>query len=462
MSYETDGIYVGNCYRGNALAYVFYSDAIMGVWSTNLLTLTPPYELYPNPVAVGDYLWIGVLYPPSQTGGTFSNVIFDITSPSTAQFDVWYYDDLFIALPIVEFADRTDNFSVVGQSSIAFRPVIGWKPQTRNGILARWIFRQCTVGGLPPIVKNHPYTANTPYVETNKLLGDIDGEGKLEITRQFYSCASRTFVGRRNIDRGDDFSAYLNFGDGLNPLGVTNSVTAPAGYFYSPTAPNGSYISRLMAIGDSHVHIATITISPPYSYQYMGNFMVFLRFESVDGVEVKTVISIGNRSNVIYNPSYRLLQGAAPTGWNIYSYGVINIPTVIDHAAYIYFDFYCNSSVADFILLADLILLPADELFIEMYKREDGIAIDNTKNYKHTLDSLTMKKRLTIEERDESGNLTEYMRYFSASPLKYGANSKYRYWFLFCTDEYEVSRAESLAKVKFNHQSNYFSMRGDR
>ena len=462
MSYETDGIYVGNCYRGNALAYVFRSDVAMAVWSRNLLTVTPPYVLYPNPVAVGDYLWIGVLYPPSQTGGTFSNVIFDITFPSTAQFDVWYYDELFISVPLGEFADRTGNFNVVGQSSIAFRPQTGWSSQTRNGVSAYWIFRQCTVGGLPPIVKNHPYTANTPYVETDELLGDTDGEGKLEITRQFYSCANRTFVGRRNIDRGNDFSAYLNFGDGLNPLGITSSVTAPATYRYSPTVTNGSFIQRVVMIGDNHVHLATITISPPYSYQYMGNFMVFLRFQSVEGVEIKTVISIGNRSNVIYNPPYKLFQGVIPFGNKLYSYGVINIPTIIDHAAYIYFDFYYNSSVNDAISLVDLILLPADELFIEMYKREDGLAIDNTKDYKHTLDSLTMKKRLTIEERDESGNLTEYMRYYSASPLKYGANSKYRYWFLFCTDEYEASRGDSLAKVKFNHQSNYFSMRGDR
>lgn len=465
MSYETEGVYVSNCYRGNGLAAIFHRDSMGFAFSGNLLNAAPPYPLFPNPVNIGDLLYIGIAFP-TEANGLFSNVIFDISHPSTAQFDVWTYG-VFLT-PFPDSVNRTGNFDVPGLVSLSFTQVstaAGWLPEKVRDVYGLWIRRRCIAAGLPPVVKNRPYTVGTPYIETDELDGDTDALGKIEIKRQFYSCGSRTIIGRRNVSRGNDFSAYINLSRNLNPPGVTVDVNAPQSVFQAETdSTNGEVVYYNALIGDTDHEICTITIDSEYANQYTGKFLFMLRFVTVTpaaaGFYMKMVISTGNIENIIFNPQYKRLLGLHR--YTIFNYGIAEIPSFKDAVAPIYIRFYATSNVNEGVQMSDLILLPADELLLDTYKGIDNIAIDNAKDYKLTIDSLHSKERLSSIMRDENGLLNEYMRIVSSNPVKIGEGNKYRYWFHSSDTLYDGSRIEGLSQVKFNHTSRYLSMRGER
>lgn len=271
------------------ISHVYRFDA-SGSTYTALHSLTPPFDLLPNPLGNGDILYLGSATSLTNSG-PFSNAIFDIGVATDQNMVTSYeyfngatWEDLGDFGPNV--IDNTNEFRNTGVNSMSWGQPSDWAANDPGmGVTAYWMrFRILTTGGatVTPTQQNRKiYSSTWNYIEVDEdqLPGDLPCITKHVITQHGRedgdeAAAYRIFMGLRSVARGEDFGSIWNASDEQQPTGVTFSGPSISDSTFYPTGR----IADTTAIDSSGNSLGLWTVDETYSNQYLGRFRVLLSF----------------------------------------------------------------------------------------------------------------------------------------------------------------------------------------
>lgn len=328
-----DIAYITNYHLYRRITHIFHYDAGTFSFGPNLVGTAGPITVFPAPAA-GDRLWIGIA-AGAPYGEEFNNLIWDVASP---------LQDMSIDVQTgagVTILDQDCRDNTNSSSPMFPQPLTGtlgntginnivWDQQhdptlmVVNGINGYWIrYEVAAIGGAPvsPIVNQMPYHCPWPYIEIDA--DDIGGdEAALVLLRMRNQSemdnvppvgqTGRILAGVRSIDRGDDFTAYLNCGDFDEIPGQTNTLGANTAFVASPIgflicSPR---IARYLPIANPEAMADRVIISldQTISGQFAGQYHAYLRpwmttwgGASVYVYNFRIGVQNGVRGQVLYN-----------------------------------------------------------------------------------------------------------------------------------------------------------------
>lgn len=468
--------YIANKHNYSELHYAFYYDASSGIYSANIIGAALPAKLLPGTPAAGDLLYIGTDTSLADTG-PFSSVVFDLVAGSDfiAQFEFYSSDGggtwVVMAGP---FHDDTASLQNSGVCSFNFPPPPTWITTTVNGITGYWIRLNVTdVGGAPvgPQQQNRDlYTATTPYITIDdaQLPGDLPALLRAWLDNKSGAYTGRVFIGARQIDRGADFTAYLNCADEQNPAFVTVSISARCAYANSITAPTGRVVTFTPGGPAVMANRVTFTIPASYTPQWMGRYRAFVRVsESTTTGDYQYRLLVYLNYSLVWQSQTATANTAQP--FQAVDLGLITIPdvrTTGDEAYRILLRVQASAALGTGTLnFIDLILLPVDEWFGQFDVVPATQPMDNSEYL--DVDSISSQKVLITATGREQGTNEIDMIFMPivSGPAQLFVNADTKLWFLVenYTDSGRLDAyPHTLHRAKFERQARYYSLRGDR
>jgi len=490
-------VYIANHRSVANLTHVFRYDSSAGTYSGNLLDETLPYALLPDPPAVDDCIYFGIDDSISDSGA-FSSLVFDIMTAGIGYAGQWEYFDFTNSTPSWEPLSKLypiDNtnqngaetgiaFDTMGVNSVHWFPIyeceiIGgttWSSTAVNGVNGMWVRYRVTSGGTSaPIQQNrNPYTITWPYIEiaADEIGGDIDALLKLSFYNE--SCyggpcdypdkrpCSKIFMGSRKMSRGEDFTAYINLSNEQNPSNISVTLGSDAS-FEDETSTCNRYIpgDYSVKIDGNATTTVTVTIGAPLANDYIGTYHLFLRGNQPAEATTTRI------SATVYIMSYQelrtsVLRTELEHFWpNIVDLGIVTIPEIgpLDSIT-----FEINVETTDYhsINLHDLILLPIDELSIELYQADpqvDGWVADQL--------HLGRKDLSGIESIHAVADNISYPRHGIQALLKDTANNTViGFWTIISNHEFAVCPNERvrfwfLLLQRYGYDPTYYSHYAD-
>jgi hypothetical protein len=333
----------------------------------------------------------------------------------------------------------------------------------------------------------YPYAISWGSVATDSdsVLGDLEALGRMRVRDYDMFNITNMYIGRRAINRGEDFSAFLNCSDDQMAPGQSVTLVAAGTSFQdayiSPTtrcvqwAPGGIV---------APTNIFYITIDAAHANQYVGMYRVFMRFyqSNLPAAEhefMMLAMAFGNLSNEVWYSDKKDTRYEAATQTStmgLCDLGVITIPprglsmNSLDMGA-LYFKIYANEYVvAGFThKYYDLILLPYDEMYLQpIFNLEYQYNVNP--GYIGDIDSmgvLALKERnilSTYPITDQVSSVTVLGKMNAGNPLQLRQNTASKYWMMNTHARGAIYLNTRIAthRVKLNHATRYLGMRGNR
>jgi len=510
-----DEVYIANKHNKAQITNVHYWNG--AAWSPNLMGAALPFDLLPNPVTNQHLVVFGIDSTVADSG-PFASLVFDlaraITDTTTIQ---WRYSDVSGADPNgwapLTVQDNTNQdglmtgiaFDTLGVNSVHWIQPSGWLVQSPTiggvalGVTGLWVCADVDAAagtGVPPQEQNRDvYTITWPCIEVAaaQVLGDIPALARVRVHNQSDADFNATTdpllgaesirVGLRSMDRGADFSAYINLAQEQNPVGISAAEDDPTTSFATDLqyAPSGECI-RFQPGGviDPARECIQITFSAAIWAQYYGKYHVFIRARQVGGnagdmsvymrltqgvVNLGTAFWIGETgyTEVVGTP-YPLDCGRVvfPIG------GVSPVESYYPPVLHLYLR-NTNAAATD-LYLYDVILLPVDEwgaeFVVSQYGGNAQLGGDRSPFYHGVLDIDSMsypKLRLSAQVRmDQNDQILFPWRCISNNAASLRKNTRQRLWF------YMVNYVDTVSHLAYGHSltvtdnERYLSMRGDR
>ena len=496
---EEDGIeaFIRNAHVRAAITQIWHVDTSTGNWTGNLAE-EDAYELLPNPVENGDFLYIGI-DDASQFYGPFNNVVFDLDAVGVSIGGQWAYSAWWAPLDI---HDGTLLLNTTGICAVTFpiAAVNDWVPAVVHGITAYW-FRFQVIGApgnpQPPVQQNRPvYTTNWAYTEFEaanvpgdvpalaRILNVVAGEGQTTGTTVGMMPA-RVLLALRSKDRGADFVPFFNFGDPSVPgvvgaqaqIGVTPAVGAQGTQSTASQRQQGVQVTGQNTIIDTWQPVQSWAIAQAYAPQYYGTYRVFFRGKCIAhaGTTLKTRVHFSMASGIF--ATTKEIDWIHDT-WNnkLYDLGSMILPpyapahaTDLPRTALTITVQQYTSNIADSMFYYDLIILPVDEKVVEAITSPPGMsALTFTVTSRLLFDSTTTLKTGTLRTLalDDNGAVTGYWRPISAGPAWFQVNANQRLWMLsewyYAASSVWWSSHETHLKILLKRIARYQSLRGSR
>jgi len=455
-----DIVYTVNKQNLANITHAYHYDATApGTWSANLIGLGLPFDLLPNPIQVGDYVFFGIDTTVADSG-PFNNLVFDIGTAGTVYTGVWKYQN--VALPggpgwaALTVLDNTAAFFNTGVNSVHWEPPDAWEENIVHGITGWWVVFEVTgAGGVVPEQQTRDiYTTTWPGVnlESDIVEGDIPALSRVIVRNQsdvdlgvtppeLY--ANRIVMGLRSVSRGADFSAFLNAADEQYPTGVTFLTYSPGGSTTTieeaPRAPTGKYTQVLNADASWELYMQW-PILAAQSYQYYGKYRVFVRGMQINGASgdilIRLRIGMGTTGGEL--PTTVAKPFLTTTDFEVLDLGNILIPpsSMMSGSDRVTINLrlqgYGNAAT-DFAIY-DLILMPVDEWagdFLDTSKSA-SVAVGSRGDAGHYLDvdSITFPKEMIKSlVRDSGDQVRGAYQPIVASRAILQANAAQRLWF---------------------------------
>lgn len=377
------------------ITHVFVYDASAASFSANKHGGALPYDLLPAVPAVGDILYIGINSALANSG-PFGSAIFDLGVAPGGTYAIEYWNGAAWAsfggdglIGGLLFHDYTEGFLITGVNGIFFGHPSNWATTAVNGVTGYWIRFRLTAAAPanPPTQQNRQiYSAIQPFAEivAAQVGGDIPALAKFDVLNMYDTSIGsgagpdNVIFATRSVDRGDDFTAYINLSDEQNPTGITVSAAAGSGsiaafiyaptgraYFYNPAAYPGS-------------NTVTVTIDSAIADQYVGRYYAMLRGVTTSGVSGDSTISVvagaTNEGGAI-KAQYMSVGGIDGPGSSVFFYtlelGTIDIPYTVSPKDIEFEITITSTGGTPDVYLIDLILVPVDEYVA----RIDGVNI---------------------------------------------------------------------------------------
>ena len=468
-----------------AITDAYRFDATGSTWSGNLIGSGTPYLLYPEPVATGDFLYIG--NSGVETDGPFCSAIFDMGSRiddgdwsvSTPQ----YYTGAAWA-NVSGVGDETDDFATQNVSAVSWELPSDWAKANLNGLFGGgapnvngwWIRFPVVVSSAPtdsPEQKNSDiYTANVSGVTipSGTVSGDIGAIGAIT-SRQINGAYDSMLVGSRFLSDGDPFVPFIHTTNNVhNHAGIT--VSGDGSDTSSPTWPSGEY--RSGTIDASTPHTITITLDDSVASYYAGRFralcVVGIDVTDEDDVYVTLSYKINDVDISISNSRRQIKYGDANAGEpNTIDVGEVNISQDPGNVSQIIFDILVSAEAEDKYRLYALILLPADgDMFLDSSNPATGIGSKHV-GWGADLAASRLTDRLTVDHisspvsglksfvTSASGNISANYVTSTPSGVVYPIGES-ALWFVFYNREpYSVGGGGNEERVTGPHITNAIS-----
>ena len=490
--------YVANKRNTANITHIFWYDASVPAFSPNLMHAALPYNLLPVVPAVGDIVYFGI-NTAWVDSGPFCSLVFDI---GTAQVDLtiaWEYSAGWAALTVQDNTDAGglmtgQAFDTTGENSVHWQHPGAWATAVVNGVTGYWVRARVTGIGAapsPPTQQNSDvYSIVWPYVEAqaDAIGGDIPAMAGFTMTNESFTTAgagdlhfSRVLCGLRSYDRGDNFSAYLNFADEQNPPDVSVTAAGLSGGTIDPdiTTPTGRRCTWTSGGVSALAFRFGIIIDPPTLTDFYGTYHVFFRGRQVGGaagdIEIQlTFDATMPVTGVVYTMfTTPLVAFDSVNDWQVLDFGKVTIPSTVLNTSRplggLRIGVYASNTnaAAPNMYGYDLILLPVDEWAADYApptyaggsRFEWGEYLDvDTFDYKVGHRSIV---------RDSMAN--DYVRIIY-SPLSNGptilqANSRQRLWFFGMVRSIATPWAAKPYHghiVAVSKNQRYITMRGTR
>jgi hypothetical protein len=382
---DCTGIIMSNEDKFNDVGTVqFYDDSLAAYTVLNGTAL--PWTLFPAIPAVDDILYIACNI---STAAPFAQLIFNLTTVMINATLVWEYYDGAGWTALASMVDKTGDLTYLGQNAMHFLPSDDWATFAVNGVTAYWIRIRISVaaGAITPPVQDvaEIQVGNRPYIDITSI-PESDASCKLRVRITPNGASAPTwpggeidqfaidevFISSRSLSRGTDFTPYINLAGGGVPTGIT---ITPVGTIdlVLVTSPTGVTLQYAPAGVEVETDRIVITLSAPIIEQYQGKFRAMLRRFSVDSPEnisyrLRVATNITGSTPAFYQTD--LIVDTADLDHRVVDFGVIDLtppPGTVYENLYIVIS--TDTLDACEVLYEDLILLPADEMFIHAYQR---------------------------------------------------------------------------------------------
>ena len=485
--------YVANQDNKANITHMYHYDTSAGVFSTNLMTAALPYNLLPDPMGVGDILYIGCETALLDSGPFFS-AIFDYLGSVTGIEIIWeYYDAAGAVWSVVNSLEWDDTTYPPATLLYSFDPQrqgsrsVWLRPRTTNtglytlvigamNITGYWIRGRITAVPTttpPPIQTNrYPFSVTWSGVKVPKesAPGDTPGEIQLQLDNLFYGNAGNPgivglYIGSRSLDRGEDFQPYLNFADEQNPAGAACTlVSASASFqthFCSPTGRELQWAPA--AVIATWTDIAYISLTSPLAEQYWGDYVVFARYRTINAGRIYLRLQLvagtttGGRVFTSESPQYTAASFDSdrdfktmriPYGYNYYRIYLQGITTT-------------NTVQLN---IMDLVLIPTDEshFYTNFYNRLSTAAPTSAYNSNYflinELDDLKPELDVTKMCRgyDDANTQERWSNKTIAPFIQSFADQKIYFYPYFTYPQYR----RPILRVSPRYSGNYLMMRG--
>lgn len=493
-------VYVGNKRNEANLTDIYTWSAANG-FSANLMDAALPFDLIDDvgvAPQINDYIAFGVDTALADSG-PFMSLVFDIGTAQTGHTLTWeYWNGAWVALPTHDNTATAQPLDTTGVSSVHWSPLasllaIDWVALALNGITAYWVrLRVTAVPGplVTPIQQNRDaYSIVWPYteVQAGEIPGNLAAQAQIELAVQSHEDGggatvdalyfNRLVAGLRTVERGSDFTAYLNAADEQNPVGLTVTLTAASGattFQTAPEAPSGRAVrfSNLFVIPmDDRIIFSFDTSLAPH---YYGTHRAFVRYSSAVGAppgtfltELRVTYGAGG-GDIIQPEQFSTADGE----WVIIDFGKIDIPGrgAITTSDAMTFEIAIRAEITVAVvsvLFYDLILIPMDEWAADLTDVvndadstiEEGRLLD--------IDSLVNPKAfLRALSRDVSTNeVTGNYLAVKNGPAMLHQASQQRLWCLAMRSDGAgssrwLSEGAIASKIQINRNAQYLGPRG--
>jgi hypothetical protein len=506
-------VYVSNKHNLAQLTHAFHYDNSTGIYSANLIGAALPVAFLPAVPAANDAVYFGITDAHPTMYGPFNSVVFDIgTAQAQITTIVWeYYDGVGAAwAAIASYRDNTnadgaetgDPFDTTGVNSFHFKPIdaVGsrWGLFAINGVSAYWIRARVTVVGgapTPPTQQNRDfYTVVTPYVDTlaAQVPGDITALAELIAegqSGQDHTIAGQTVVyaGLRIYDKGSEFSAYINLSDVQNALTIPVTVNGGTCVFGNDREAATGRIANVAHAGAAvEAWACYATIPSSLADDYTGSFRCFLRGRATFGapwdLRMRLKICSGTYTNVVNQTRPVAPISGGGTVIELLDFGKITLPGLASDTGEVYKNIILRidsqAIAAGSIRLFDIILIPADECFLESraISPPDSAAvgaIDNQTKLRYDsttgewrklkMDSLIPRRMIKTDIIQQAGTMLAAWDAKITGSLMWQPNERQRWWFLQSdVNPGYQSLMHDVLSVQGWKVSRYLSMRGAR
>jgi hypothetical protein len=482
-------VYIGTKRNDANLTDVYVDDG--GVFGPNLMDAAPPFNLLPAVPVVNDAIYFGIDTTLANSG-PFASLVFDIGTAGagyTAAWEIW--TGAWVALAVQDNTNADGAMTGIaldttGVNSVHWKQPSGWVTTAVNAITGYWV--RLRVTGIPgaltaPTQQNRIiYSITWPYVEVQSTAvgGDIHALSSIEadnrsdsLTLNLYQ--SRVVIGLRSLDRGDDFTAYINLADEQNPTNLNVVLGAGPIFANNVISPTGRVVQFTTgATGTERLRV-TAYLTHPLVLDYYGQYHIYVRMKQTSGAanSIEFHIRLENDARQYFRSESVFLETL--NDWEILDFGVIQIPSrpIEDfEEQLIGIKIYSTDPAAAGVDLYDIVLIPVDEWAIDTsditdYNTKSSIGRQNTRG----------PLKLRIESIKDKTNIVSVLLSVATDLVSSSwisipngrsilqANSDQRLWFLSFrgvtgTDEL-YSNPYTADRVLLYRNQQYWSMRGD-
>lgn len=476
-----DEVYVSNKTAFSNITHLFHYN---GSSYVNLQFGTePPYELLGSAAATNKAAYFGSQTSDANVpGGPFSSVVFDLTQGAKNLAVVWeYYNGSTWATLTVQ--DNTDQFRNEGVNSVSWTVPTAWATTSVNGVTGYWVRARTSsvsAGSQVPIHNNrYVYATLLPYVEINEdaVRGDLPALARIKWTNRASFGVERMICGLRSVDRGQNFSAFINISDVQAPFGLTITKGTHAGVDWQTDkqAPTGRSLLLSYSDGDdlnAWNDLATITFSTTVARDYYGYFRAMLRcyYNNADANawNLRLQLRIGSggtryTTKTIYPTTLSQFEILDFEQITISNRQVSSLVGTLSDQMQIVVQGYCDT-VSRPITLYDLVLLPVDEWALDAIVPETnstGTPEVATYNYLDIDSIANPKVNISVANRNSAGLIVSQYQAINNGPVILQKNVTQRYWFLGMTHEnFWKANPEIIGSVQVFKQQQYLGFRG--
>jgi hypothetical protein len=486
-----NSVYIGNKHNTGAITHAYYYDysagglaydVPAGYTGGQLIGAATPFNLLPAVPGVGDRIYFGSCDTLSSYG-PFFNIVFDIGTAAVDISGVWkYYNGVgWVDLDLAttgSYVCGNANFIETGASHVTFRIPPEQTTKVINTYTGYWICYEVTDVDVAPATPTQAnvyiYTVLNPYIDIDELEvgGDIPAASRIII--DCGGCNSRRTstlnIALRSLDRGSDFTAYLNVAN--NKPGITFVSSSATHIEVSSKSPCG-YVDETSDVRAVLTEECYWLLDPTIATQYIGSYHVFVRLDQINGVagdvRLRARAVMGTDYNVNYSDTNKT---AIITYSHAVDLGKLVIPSPYslrqgDQVSRMKICLDVYNPLGREIDIFDLVLFPTDEWMGTFSTAASGLAvatghtgkrydidnITNPRTYRATLTNIVNDTTQTID--------AELMRVASAPPMLQ-ANRDQRLWFFQTYGEELKAHFETISSVRIQRANRYLVMRGQR
>lgn len=378
----TSGLHIGN-YRNAGLTHIY---RYTGSFGSNMLSSSLPYALFSGTIAVGSIVYFGAPTP-------FFGLSFDLSvaMSASAWTITWEYStagatwtELDITSTYSDFAGTGVQYIVWGHDDgsgvMEMSESIGaaWTTESVNSVDQYWVRARVSAltgsATAPTQQTRQPYATAVPYAKTDsdQIDGTIDALSRLNLEAARVLQANyvnSVLIGLRSVDRGSNFTAYINLKTANNPTGISVSDEGSTVYTDTYKSPCGYVIRWTAGASESLAARAIITFSNTIAGDFYGRFRLFVRLNYTDTTGASLLrYRINDAGGETVRTGRTVPLPATPSNYEFYlaDLGYISLPTTslvkqsesVAGFAIAIDAYTINTKIID---LIDVFLLPVDE-----------------------------------------------------------------------------------------------------